>query len=471
MNENILSLTYFIPETILGLGILVYLLALTFIKSSKIIAGFAYVIFVLVLASLTPQLAVVTAYPLFHHLLETNFLNSIFRGLAGLSALIWSFFVFKTHDQEEQAGATMVLFILTALLGVHIMLLAQNIMVLVLGIELLSTSSSVLVAINRHGKLESEAALNYIIFVAFSAGMMILGTSYLYGFAHSLQISTIAAAVTSTPNDLWLIFGTGLFLAGLAFKVAAVPLHFWAPDVYAGAPLPVTAFLATVSKIASLVVLVKFLMMLAPATWLSAVLWGMALAGMLLGNLGALRQTQLKRLLAYSSIAHTGYMLVGLATLTAAGFFAGIFYMVIYLLATVAAFVLLLFLGDNDDFAVLKGLFWRNPYLASAFTIVLATLTGLPPTAGFIGKFYLFSAAINHGFVVLSAVGLIISVVSLIYYMNLVRMMFQKTDGEISAEISSFGLAQLLVMLAAVALLYLGLYWVPLENLVKAALG
>jgi NADH-quinone oxidoreductase subunit N len=297
-------------------------------------------------------------------------------------------------------------------------------------------------------RLSNEASLKYVLFGAISTGTMLFGMSLLYGLAGTLDLYGIRTAladqqmlVQSGPALMVIIL---MVLAGIGFKMAAVPFHFWCPDVYTGAPTPVTAFLSVGPKVAGFAVLVRFFYgglaqpsgdaswaMVGAVNW-QAILIGVSVLTMTLGNVTALLQTNLKRLLAYSSIAHAGYMLMGLALMTEEGIQAVLFYLIVYAIMNIGAFLVVITLSADrpreeiDDF---RGLGWRMPGLAAAMAIFLFSLTGLPPFAGFVGKVYLFRAVIEKEMYWLAIAGALNSVVSLYYYVRIVKTMYLDAPG------------------------------------------
>lgn len=318
---------------------------------------------------------------------------------------------------------------------------------LFLTLETTSIALYVLTGITRRNPRSNEASMKYLVTGGFATGFLLLGMTFLYGATGSIQLSAIGSAMATSSSPL-LTVGMGLLLVGLGFKIGAVPFHSWVADVYEGAPTAVTAFMSVAVKTAGFGALMRVILTAAqnrPELW-SDILWVLAVATMIIGNLLALRQNSVKRMLAYSSVAHTGYGLIGLASLSspggtfsAAGASAAVFYLVSYTFMTLGAFVFLAYLShevkaasghvewqDSEHIDDLAGLARRRPWAAAAMTLFMVSLGGLPPTAGFFGKFYLLQAAVGQGHTTLAIIGVLASLVSMYYYLRVVVAMYMK---------------------------------------------
>ena len=315
-----------------------------------------------------------------------------------------------------------------AFAGILVMGAATDLVVLFLGLETMSMAIYVLAGIQKRDPRSNEAALKYFVMGAFASAFMLYGIALLYGATGSTVIGEIG--VKGRSAEPMLLLGLGMLTVGLAFKVSAVPFHLWTPDVYEGAPTSVTAFMSTAVKAAGFVAAVRIFAVALPAlaVHLSFVLGTLALATMTVGNLVALRQTSLKRMLAYSSIAHTGYMLVGIAAGTRDAASAVLFYLAAYGAMNIAAFAVLMFVARrerrNEDVADLAGLGTERPLLAAAMTIAMLSLTGIPPLGGFTAKLYLFSAALDAGQTFLVVAALLNTVISAGYYLGIVKVIY-----------------------------------------------
>jgi NADH-quinone oxidoreductase subunit N len=319
--------------------------------------------------------------------------------------------------------------IVIATLGMMMMISANDLIAVYLGLELQSLSLYVVAAINRDSVKSTEAGLKYFVLGALSSGMLLYGMSLVYGFTGQTSFPGIAAAL-SEGASLGLIFGLVFVISGFAFKVSAVPFHMWTPDVYEGAPTPVTAFFAAAPKVAAMALFVRA--MVGPfgpvtAEWQQVVTF-ISIASMVLGAFAAIGQRNIKRLMAYSSIGHVGFALVGLAAGSEAGVRGVIIYLVIYVAMTVGTFAVILSMRRGDQMVEniddLSGLSKTSPWMAFLLAMLLFSLAGIPPLAGFFAKFYVFLAAIEAGLYVLSVIGVLASVVGAFYYLRIVKIMY-----------------------------------------------
>ncbi len=318
-----------------------------------------------------------------------------------------------------------------ATLGMLLMISANDLMSLYIGLELQSLSLYVVAAFQRDQLRSTEAGLKYFVLGALSSGLLLYGCSLIYGFAGTTSFDGLAtqlAAVDQAPTGL--IVGLVFLSAGLAFKISAVPFHMWTPDVYEGAPTPVTAFFAVAPKIAAMALILR--VMLGPFGELidewRQIIWLISVASMILGALAAIAQTNIKRLMAYSSIGHVGYALMGLAAGTEAGAGGVMLYMAIYLVMNVGTFACILSMKVKDrmveNISDLAGLSKTRPGMALALMLFMFSMAGIPPLAGFFGKFFVFAAAIEAGLIYLAVIGALASVVSAFYYLRIIKVMY-----------------------------------------------
>jgi NADH-quinone oxidoreductase subunit N len=315
-------------------------------------------------------------------------------------------------------------------LGMMLMISANSMLSLYLGLELQSLAIYVLAAINRDSLRSTEAGLKYFVLGALSSGMLLYGISLVYGYTGNVGFDAIAAALAGGERQLGLVFGLVFVLAGLAFKISAVPFHMWTPDVYEGAPTPVTAFMAAAPKMAAMALVVRVTMdAFEPIArdWQQIVVF-IAIASMALGAFAAIGQRNIKRLMAYSSIGHMGYALVGLAANSESGVRGVVIYMAIYLVMTLGTFAFILAMrrkdGNVEQISDLAGLSSTNPMMATIMTIMMFSLAGIPPLAGFWGKWYVFLAAIDAGLYTLAVIGVLASVVGAYYYLRIIKIMW-----------------------------------------------
>ena len=318
--------------------------------------------------------------------------------------------------------------VLLSTLGMMVLISAGDLITLYLGLELMSLALYVVAASNRDDVKSTEAGLKYFVLGALSSGMLLYGASLIYGFTGTVSFAGIAAAAKT--GSIGIVFGIVFLLAGLCFKVSAVPFHMWTPDVYEGAPTPVTAFFASAPKVAALAVFTRVTLTAFPGIipeWQQIVVF-VAIASMALGSFAAIGQKNIKRLMAYSSIGHMGFALVGLASGTAEGAQGVLVYIAIYVAMTLGAFTVILAMKRDgrhvENISDFAGLSRTNPLLAFFFAMLLFSLAGVPPLAGFFGKFYVFVAAIQAHLFTLAVIGVITSVIGAYYYLSIVKVMY-----------------------------------------------
>ncbi len=403
----------------------------------------------------------------------------IVLGLAGFGAVWLSL---GSRELENQHPGEYYTVLLASTLGMFYMASASNLLMAYLALEFVSQTSYILSGFLKANRRSSEAALKYLIYGSVASGAMVYGMSLIFGLTGSLDYAEIGTRLGAVEGSAPVMFiATVLVLAGFGYKISMVPFHMWAPDVYEGAPLPVTAFLAVGSKAAGIAMLVRFFYpgisaFAGGGSWtpLPSVDWPglmamVAMVTMTLGNLAALRQDNVKRLLAYSSIAHAGYMLMGFVALTNDGLQAMLFYVVVYYLMNLGAFAVLLTVlnrAGREDLESLRGLAWRGGAVpAAAMAVFVFSLAGIPPFAGFIGKFYLFAAVIDQRMWTLAVVAGLNSVVALYYYARIVRTMYLDlpVDGDPAVSMDLHN--AILIGVLAVCTLVFGVYWSPVVSL------
>ncbi|MFO1089609.1 MAG: NADH-quinone oxidoreductase subunit NuoN [Hyphomicrobiales bacterium] len=339
--------------------------------------------------------------------------------------------------------------VLLSSVGMMVMISANSLISLYLGLELSSLSLYVVAAINRDDARSSEAGLKYFVLGALSSGMLLYGASLIYGFTGSVNFADIAAAVKQNGVGLGLVIGIVFLIAGLAFKVSAVPFHMWTPDVYEGSPTPVTAFFAAAPKMAAIALLVRAMVEPFPSgTWQQVIVF-ISIASMGLGAFAAIGQDNIKRLLAYSSIGNVGYALVGLAAANTEGVRAVVIYMLIYLITTLGAFACVIAMRRRglavERVSDLSGLARNDAPLAFVFAMLMFSLAGIPPLAGFFSKLYVFMAAVKADLMALAIIGVLTSVVGAFYYLRIVKVMYFDEPAEafdpVPAEVRLVALA------------------------------
>jgi NADH-quinone oxidoreductase subunit N len=391
------------------------------------------------------------------------FCNLLFLLVAGLTLLISIAYIRNTGLEHGEYSALLVF----GTLGMMIMASSLDLMTIFLGLETLSISLYILAGFLREQLKSNESALKYLLLGAFASGFVLYGIALVYGATGTINLRQVAQVLAhgQVNSPILLVIGMGLLIVGFGFKVAAVPFHSWAPDVYEGAPTSVTAFMIAGTKAAAFAAFLRILMTALPALqpdW-SRVLWVLAVLTMTVGNVVAIAQTNVKRMLAYSSIAHAGYILVALATGTKLGSGSILFYLAAYVFMNLGAFAVIVALarrGDErlniDDYA---GLGLSRPALGAAMAVFMFSLAGVPPTAGFMGKLYVFSAAVQAGYIGLAIIGVANSVVSAFYYLRLTVVMYMSAaQGEPVPGQRPAPALRLAVLVAIGGTLLLGLF-------------
>lgn len=390
--------------------------------------------------------------------------------------------VLLSHFYMKKAGLVLAeyyVMLLSVVMGMIIIAMSGDMILLFLGIELLSIPLYVLAAYLRHRRASVEAGLKYFLLGSFASGFLLFGIAMLYGATGTtslMKMVTIMSAETFSQMPLT-VAGFALIAIGLSFKIAAVPFHMWAPDVYEGAPTPITAFMATGVKVAGFAALIRIFsnLSLDVNTTLASGAAALAVITMLIGNLGALPQTNIKRMLAFSSIAHAGYLLVGLAAglgatsaeTSAEAYRAILYYLGAYTFMTVGAFGMIIFLNKKgeecNDISDMAGLAQKHQGIALPMAIFMFTLAGMPPSAGFFGKFYLFKAAVSADMVGLAIIAVIMSVISLYYYLRVITTIYLKKPKETGAEVEFSFCPMVVTLVSVTGVLLLGI--VPMWGL------
>ena len=370
--------------------------------------------------------------------------------------------------QGEEYPATM----LFALVGMGATCSAGNLLMLFLGLEAFTFAFYILVAVERGSERGGEAGLKYLLNGTLSASVMGMGMALLYAGSGTLKLAELASAAGTL--DPLLLAGFGLIVVGLAFKLSLVPAHLWTPDVYQGAPAPVTALLSSASKGAAVVALLLLFPLLDDWQGGHGLLWVLALLSMLTGNLAALLQTSIKRMLAWSSIGQMGYVALAFVAFPAGGDRAALLYVVAYTVAGLAAFgavAVLSDLSERDDIKAYRGLGYSSPLAGAALALAMFSLAGIPPTAGFMAKFAVFAAALRAGEVTLALAGIASALVAVFFYLRVVVVLYMKTATE-KPDVRSLSLAEMLALsLPGVVILLLGVYPQPLLDLLKNILS
>ena len=489
--NNLQSISYFYPELILTvviLGAIIYDLFIDRAISGRVgwilIMGLSVVGFAIYLQK---DLRITT---LFSDSIVLDPFASFFKLVVILATVLVSIVSMSSGelDQYRKGEYFVLLGIIT--FGLFLMVSSIDLIMIYISIEIVSIMSFVLAGYLKKKARSNEAALKYVVYGGFSSGIMLFGLSYIFGLTGSTNIFEIQHAVSQLDSaaSTALTLSTLMILAGFGYKISAVPFHFWTPDVYEGSPLSITAYLSVAPKAGAFALMIRFFnqtfadggamngiegISLTQLPW-PEMMSILSVATMTLGNVVALQQQSIKRMLAYSSIAHAGYMLLAMPVMSGDSIYAIMIYLLMYLFMNLGAFFVVIIVKNKtggESFDDYKGLGWEMPLVGATMTLFMVSLTGLPPTAGFIGKFYIFASLINGGsaFYWLVVIGGVNSVVSLYYYLRVVKVMY--FDGERSDVISfpSSALTGALIVTALPSLI-LGIYWNPVANWIQNSL-
>ena len=423
------------PELFLSLSIMFLLIFGVFKKNSiKLVQNISLIVLLITAVIIFNEALGISKTSLFNNSIVIDYLSSFMKIITLLSAflvLIISSNYLKTFQIFKIEYPIL---ILSSVLGMMIMISSNDLIVFYMGLELQSLALYVLATFNRDQLKSSEAGLKYFVLSALSSGLLLYGCSLIYGFTGSTNFNIIADQLNY--NEYALTFGIVFILVGLAFKISAVPFHMWAPDVYEGSPTSVTLFFTMVPKIAALTVFIRFLYVpfLNLIDQWQMILIFLSIASMLFGAIAAIGQTNLKRLVAYSSIGHIGYTLAGLATGSNEGIQSSVIYITIYIIMNLGLFSCLLMMKRNneyyEDIEDLSGLSKNHPLLSLSLLVILFSLAGIPPLAGFFAKFYIFKSVIEQSMYFLAIVGLLSTVIAAFYYLRIIKIIYFDKEKE-----------------------------------------
>ena len=452
------QLNLIIPELFLTTSIMILLMIGVFYKNSFNLIYKLSVITLLATFILLFNHSIDTSTRLFNNSYTIDYF-SLFMKVLTLIACI--FVMLSSFDYIKLIGINKIeypILILSSTLGMMIMISSYDLIVFYMGLELQSLSLYVLASFNRDNYRSSEAGLKYFVLGALSSGLLLYGCSLIYGFSGSTNFDLIAQNMDQLNTGS--IFGIVFILVGLAFKVSAVPFHMWAPDVYEGSPTSVTTFFAIVPKVAALTVFIRFLyvpFINVIGQWQMIIIF-ISLASMILGAVAAIGQTNIKRLMAYSSIGHMGYALAGLATASNEGIQGTVIYLSIYLLMNLGIFSCIFMMRRKDifyeDIQDLSGLSKNHPIISFCLLVLLFSLAGIPPLAGFFAKFYIFMAVIKAEMYTLAIMGLITTVISAFYYLRIIKIIYFDESKEMFEMDQNFGLRISLALSTIIILVY-----------------
>ena len=468
---DFLSLT---PFLILALAPIIIMIVISIYRNYEVVYGFSVLSLIAAIASIFYILPVIphSIFPLF--IIDTYSL--FFLGIIFISALLVLFLSYDYLKKLDGIREEYYIILFTSTLGASLLAVANHFILFFLGIETLTLSLYILIAFEKSKSRSVEAGIKYLVLASVSSAFLLFGMGLIYVTCGTMQFRAIVRAMShlETLPPLF-IYGFGMMLVGIGFKLALVPFHAWTPDVYQGAPAPVSSYIATVSKGAVMAVFIRFFFNIKgfenPTIYM--VISGIAILSMFVGNLLAIQQKNIKRLLAYSSIANMGYLIIILLTGNTNGIQSAIFYLITYFITTIGAFGVISLLStkelEAENIEDYKGLFWKKPWIAGVFTLCLLSLAGIPITAGFIAKFYLIFEGMKAGLLILIFSIIINSVIGLYYYLRVITTMFSTADKTALPSVSFLG--KLTLAFITIGILVLGVYpgWL-IDFIVKYAI-
>jgi len=434
---------YLVPEVFLSLSIFSLLMIGVFVKNSfnLIYKLSIFLIFLLILIILNTDGETIKIF-------KESFVSDHFSLFAKLLILISSFFILIISKQYivdiKNNKFEYPIIVLLSILGMFFMVSSNDLILFYLGLELQSLSLYILASMDRDNLKSSEAGIKYFVLSALSSGLLLYGCSLLYGFTGSTNFEVIAS--NTADSTIGIIFAMVFILVGLAFKVSAVPFHMWTPDVYEGSPTSVTSFFSVVPKVAGIVIFIRFMYLPFQEIldqW-KYILVFISIASMILGAVAAIGQNNIKRLIAYSSIGHIGYAIAGMTPGTENGFKSTLIYISIYAVMNIGAFACIFLMKRNgkyiEDIQELSGASRNHPLMSLSLLIILFSLAGIPPMAGFFAKFYVFMAVVESGMFTLAAIGLVTTVVSAFYYIRIIKIMYFDDPKKPFEQLKDFGI-------------------------------
>ena len=454
----IIGLNLIFPEIFLSLALMLLLILGVFKKNSSNLIFNLTILSLIIVAALILNISSEDETSIFNASYKIDNLSSFMKILTILSAIFVMLTSSKYLKLLKIFQIEYPILILSSILGMMVMISSNDLIVFYMGLELQSLALYVLASFNRDNLLSSESGVKYFVLSALSSGLLLYGCSLIYGFSGSTNFNEISFNIAD--NQYGITFGIVFILVGLAFKISAVPFHMWAPDVYQGSPTTVTLFFAIVPKIAALCVFIRFLyvpFLEIIDQWQMIIIF-LSIASMILGAVAAIGQRNIKRLIAYSSISHIGYALAGVSTGTNEGIQSSITYITIYVIMNLAFFSCILMMKKNDKYYEtiddLSGLSKNHPILSLSMLIILFSLAGIPPLAGFFAKFYIFTAVIERSMYFLAIIGLLSTVVAAFYYLRIIKIIYFDPSKEKYDSDHSIGLKLSLILSTLFILFY-----------------
>ena len=458
------------PELLIAISIMFLLMYGVFVKKSATTVYNLSSIFLFGSLILMLSYPIETNWSLFNNSYQIDYLSTLMKILT----LIFGIFVLGISKRYILSIKILKIeypiLILSSILGMMVMISSNDLIIFYIGLELQSLALYVLASFNRDNILSSESGVKYFVLSALSSGLLLYGCSLIYGFSGSTNFQIISQQIVSSSYGL--TFGIVFILVGLAFKISAVPFHMWAPDVYQGSPTSVTAFFALLPKVAALTVLIRFLYVpfLNMLDQWQLIIVFLSIASMILGSVAAIGQKNLKRLIAYSSISHMGYALAGISTGTNEGIQSSVTYILIYLIMNLAFFSCVFMMKKNDKYYEnlddLSGISKNHPILSFCFLIILFSLAGIPPLAGFFAKFYIFTAVIEQSMFFLAIVGLLSTVIAAFYYLRIIKIIYFDSERETFDRDHNFSL-KLSLFISTIIIIFYFIYPSTLTEIIS----
>ena len=489
--NNLQSLSYFYPEillTVVIIAVIIYDLLLKSEESGKVGWLLVFGLVLVFIAIYLQDSSLVTT--LFSDAIVLDPFSTFFKVVIIIATILVAIFSLHTKELDDYRMGEYFTLLGIVTFGLFLMVSSIDLVMVYISIEIVSIMSFVLAGYLKQNTRSNEAALKYVVYGAFSSGIMLFGLSYVYGLTGSTNFFQIQHVLLSSGHDNGpaIMLSVVLILAGFGYKVSAVPFHFWTPDVYEGSPTTITAYLSVAPKAGALAMMIRFFnqvlsdggamagiegISLTELPWANIISL-IAVVTMTIGNLIAIQQDNIKRMLAYSSIAHAGYMLLALPVMSSHGIYSIMLYILVYLFMNLGAFFVVIAIKNKnggESFEDYKGLGWEMPLVGAVMTLFMVSLTGLPPTAGFVGKFYIFSALIKGGesFYWLAIAGGINSVISLYYYLRVVKVMYFEGERK-DLIVNPPGVITGMLLATSIPSLLLGIYWLPVANWIENSL-
>ena len=489
--SNFNSLAYYWPELILTVTILVAVIADLFYRREQSINVAWWVLGGLALTLFAVRMGESSVSHLFMGMVASDPFSDFFKVLILLSTALVILMSFNSNELKDYRVGEYFSILSILSFGLFLMVSAIDILMVYLAIEIVSIMSFFLAGYLKKNPHSNEASLKYVIYGAFSSGIMLYGLSLLFGLTGTTNFFEMQAAISGlgSESNLALTLSIVFILVGFGYKISAVPFHFWTPDVYEGSPTTITAYLSVAPKAAGFALLIRFFNQvfgdgtaMTSESWMAVnnLPWPQLMAvlsavTMTVGNLVAIQQKSVKRMLAYSSIAHAGYMMMALPLMSEAGVYGIMMYLLMYLFMNLGAFFVVIYIqgkAGGEDFEDFNGMGWKMPFVGVVMTLFMLSLTGLPPTAGFIGKFYLFAAVIEAGpqYYWLAFVGVLNSVISLYYYFRVVKHMYFVGERSETVEMPESNLVTFVLLSLAIPTFIFGWYFAPVANWVSESL-